>query len=199
MGMVRRAVDRGLRSLGQGLERGQRLTGDRSGEPSVDDPRKSRHGRLEDVLDRDPAAARARFDPPCDVHAAGDTGDVAKPQAAYRRLVPGPRAPGDRDPETEERGDASPGDELDDERGVVAAVPDRGPYVMGEQRRPPLDVLGEGEDDVGTGGHVDADLAMHPKVPARSWPGPRRSAWPARPMAGRVPPRPRPIGTCRST
>ena len=55
------------------------------------------------VLDVDPAATRSRLDPPRDVHPARRPRHVDEPQAARRRLRPGPRAPGHGQAEAEDR------------------------------------------------------------------------------------------------
>ena len=52
-------------------------------------------------------------------------------------------------------------DEVDDERPVGPALDLARPSVVGEQPLPALDVPGEREDEVGRGGDVDGDRAVH--------------------------------------
>ena len=70
-------------------------------------------------------------------------GDVDEAQAARRRLGPGPRAPGDRQAEPEDRDQRPAGDEVRDERAVGTAFAGPRPDVVGEQPLPALDVAGQ--------------------------------------------------------
>ena len=126
----------GLDGLGERPERGQRPTGDRAGEPAVDERREARDRRLERVLDRHaaPAAVRRRPDAPGDVHALRGAGDVHEPQSMVspdRSTSALARSPGGQ---PEDRHERSPGDEVDDERSVRASLHDRSADVVGEQR-----------------------------------------------------------------
>ena len=69
-------------------------------------------------------AARG-LDRPGHVHPLRRAGHVDEPQAARRRLVPGPAAPRDRDPEPEQRDERPPRDEVADEGAVGVASDDR--------------------------------------------------------------------------
>ena len=108
---------------------------------------------------REPAADG--IDPPRDVHPLGRPGHVREAKALRRRLVPGARPPGDREPQPEHADQRPARDEVDDERAVGTTLERPRPGVVGEQPLPALHVAGEREDEARRGGDVDGDRAVH--------------------------------------
>ena len=160
----------GRQGLGEVAHRRQRAARDRPGERPVDDRGEGGDARAEDVLDLDPGAAAGGLDGPGHVHAARRARDVAEPEPPGRGLVPGPAAPGHRDPEAEERDDHPPRDEVAHERAVGLAPDHPRSRVVGEEALPAGDVVGQPEHEVRRRGDVDPEWSASLSGPR--WRGP---------------------------
>src|SRR5829696_3558027 len=105
--------------LGDRPERPEGAARNRAGEEAIDERREARHRGCEEVGDLDagpspPVGERRGLDRPGDVHTLRRARHVDEAEPPGRGLVPGPAAPGHRQPEAEDGYERAPGHEVAD-------------------------------------------------------------------------------------